>query len=316
MKEHHIKFFSIKVLAVLFACVCMWGCGDYFKESSHKEWDYRDLKKIVGFFDDSLVIVSDARRWHEISDENGDIVGLGSWGHHALYLYNYRVQENGPRWMDSLDNGFYDGFEYFRGQLNDSVIWGADGNQISFWKVYGKPYKIDVEKLKDGCQQDFDLTKLKTWFDGRFIAMNDMSLTYSGDSCQYAVLDTAEKTLTYKRLNKDLEWIGICEDVVVVNGDLDCLTMKDNSENAYLLVNGANRDTLPLGNLYLMGNLSKDVMKSTSFMGRILNVGNDLWYLNKDKEIINLDVHVVQDGSFPANPGITFKNKNFGEVKY
>jgi hypothetical protein len=38
--------------------------------------------------------------------------------------------------------------------------------------------------------------------------------------------------------------------------------------------------------------------------------------LNKDKEIIYLDVHVVQDGSFPANPGITFKNKNFGEVKY
>lgn len=97
---------------------------------------------------------------------------------------------------------------------------------------------------------------------------------------------------------------------------LNCLIMKDNSENAYLFVNGANRDTLPLGNLYLMGNLSKDVMKSTSFMGRILNVGNDLWYLNKDKEIINLDVHVVQDGSFPVNPGITFKNKNFGEVKY
>ncbi len=127
LMENKMNKFGLKrllaVLAVAFACVCMWGCG--FEDGTHKEWMYRDAKKVVGFLDDSLVIVGDVRRWREVSDEDGDVVGLGAWGHQALYLFNYRVRENGPRWMDSLDNGFESDFEYFRGQLSDSIIWGG-----------------------------------------------------------------------------------------------------------------------------------------------------------------------------------------------
>ena len=43
-----------------FACVCMWGCGDWFPEDGEREFfGYYSRPHIVGFIDDSLVIVAD-----------------------------------------------------------------------------------------------------------------------------------------------------------------------------------------------------------------------------------------------------------------
>lgn len=303
----------LAVLAVAFACVSMWGCG--FEDGTHKEWSGRDLKKIVGFLDDSLVIVGDARRWHEVSDKDGDVVGMGAWGRQALYLYNYRVQEKGPRWVDSLDNGYYDNFGYFKGQLTDSVIWGNDGLVWSFWKVYDKPYKVTINEEYDDCSEAFTITSVKQWLDNRFIALGESSLK-NIDGCQYAVLDTVGKKLIYKRLDKDLEWIKECNDVIFREKRLNCLTIKDDSEYAYLIVNEKIQDSLPLGHVYVMGNYTKNVHRSAAFLNRILDVGNDLWYINEKKELVNIGVHVMQDGSHPANPGISFKDDNAGEIKY
>jgi len=274
---------QLAVLAVAFACVCMWGCG-WNEEETHKEWFGRDLKKIVGFLDDSLVIVGDVRRWHEVSDKDGDVVGLGAWGRQALYLYNYRVQEKGPRWVDSLDNGFYDDFNYFRGQLTDSVIWGNEGHVWSFWKVNDKPYKITIKDEYEGCTTGFDVTRAKMWFNGCFIAFGDSSLK-NVDGCQYAVLDTVKKNITYKRFGKELEWVKECDEVVFMEGRLNCLTIKDDSEYAYLIVNEKIQDSLPLGHVYVMGNYTKNVHRSAAFLNRILDVGNDLWYINEKKRI-------------------------------
>lgn len=101
----------------------MWGCSDWFPEDGEREFfDYFSDSQIVGFVDDSLVIVADDKEW---SQETSDGYAIGGRGHQRLRVFNYRVQENGPRWMDTLNN-FNDECNYALGQLSDSVVWGGE----------------------------------------------------------------------------------------------------------------------------------------------------------------------------------------------
>lgn len=287
------------ILAVALSCVCMWGCS--FEDESHKEWAYRGDKKVVGFLDDSLVIVGDARRWYEVSDEDGDIVGLGAWGHHTLYLYNYRVQENGPRWLDSLDNGFENDFEYFRGQLSDSVIWGGGNpnyydfqNDISFWKIGEKPKKIKIERLFEGCSHKIFAEKMHEWNDGKIIVLGGTSVidsldpyryiknalvTYDSNKayCQYAILDTTARTITYKRLDKDLEWIKQCDDVRAWGNDVYCLLRKKENLSVLLSVNKIVVDSIE------MDDVEKYAVYPAVFAGDMLYLGDYICFLNNEK---------------------------------
>lgn len=58
-----------------------------------------------------------------------------------------------------------------------------------------------------------------------------------GDDCQYAVLDTIERTLTYKRLDKDLEWIEKCDDIRAWGKDVYCVILKKENEISIVLKN-------------------------------------------------------------------------------
>ncbi len=126
------------------ALVCggmLAGCSDLNREWGPIEWsEYRDGEKVVGFIDDSLVIVSDWRSWSQ--EQEGYVTDggtRGGRGHTRLRVFNYRVQEDGPRWTDSLDNDYY---EYARGQVADSIIWGSESGSISFWKLGEKPFVV------------------------------------------------------------------------------------------------------------------------------------------------------------------------------
>ena len=81
--------------------------------------------EIVGFVDDSLVMVGS----YQMRTESHEGLFEPYWdviesGHERLCVYNYRVQEDGPRWCDTL--GEYNMTNAFRGQMADSVIWGGD----------------------------------------------------------------------------------------------------------------------------------------------------------------------------------------------
>ena len=62
--KHLLKKSGLQRLMVAaltaFECVCMWGCGDWFPEDGEREFfGYYSRPHIVGFIDDSLVIVAD-----------------------------------------------------------------------------------------------------------------------------------------------------------------------------------------------------------------------------------------------------------------
>lgn len=241
MKHLLNKFEIERLLAVLtlaFVCICMWGCSE-----DRIRWNEGfSGAEIVGFVDDSLVMVGS----YQMRTESHEGLFEPYWdviesGHERLCVYNYRIQEEGPRWCDTL--GEYNMTNAFRGQMTDSIIWGGDmPNSIRLWKIEESQHQIKLKKLTEGCSGEFGVASVKQWLDGKFIARGDKSLNAGGDSCQYAVLDTIEKTLIYKRLDDDLKWIQKCNDVRAWGDDVYCSAPSEQPLEGRILKN--NIDTL------------------------------------------------------------------------
>ena len=232
--------------------------------------DGRGTPLIAGFIDDSLVVAYDCREWLETTETWS--IGDGyseksSCGHDRLLVYNYRVQEDGPRWTDSLKNKS-GGYRWY--QLTDSVFWRWAENDILLWKLGETARKLKLSRRNDGCSQSSKIERMHQWLDGNFIALGD-NLSVGGDSCQYAVLDTVAGTLTYKRLDKDLEWIKKCDDVRAWGEDVYCLYLTGEPLNLYLSKNDVDLDSLMQGEPYGWANYTK-----VGFAGNLLNLGNNV----------------------------------------
>lgn len=287
------------ILAVALACVCMCGCGD---DDGWGEREFRayDVAKVVGFVDDSLVIVADSREWMQETPD----YAIGGHGHQRLRVFNYRVQEDGPRWTDTLDN-FTDEFDYVKGQVSDSVIWGAHGDElISFWKLGEKPIVHEISVETEGCSQKFAIKSMRTWIDGLIWASgivfsgqrtNEL-LNAGGDTCQYAVLDTVAGILTFKRLDEKLKWIQKCDDVRAWGDDVYCFVSGERPFEAVLLRNGI--DTIDVPIKFTIGEFWGDVLRPNanlcSFVdGKVVCSGSvwrgGLTFYQNDEVVVNLN---------------------------
>ena len=281
MKMNLLK--SEKLLAVAitaFACICMWGCGD---KVEFKWSDGRGTPLIAGFVDDSLVVAYDCREWLETTETWS--IGDGyseksSCGHDRLLVYNYRVQEDGPRWTDSLKNKS-GGYRWC--QLTDSVFWRWAENDILLWKLGETARKLKLSRRNDGCSQSSKIERMHQWLDGNFIALGG-NLSVGGDSCQYAVLDTVAGTLTYKRLDKDLEWIKTCDDVRAWGDDVYCVEKNGSETGFYLRVNEKKEDSILVANVKNVSDLWNAF--EFVFMGNMLYFGHNINMVNyKDRKI-------------------------------
>ena len=282
MKNGMNEFGFCKMLAVLtavFACVCMWGCSD---DVTFRWSDERSIGKVIGFVDDSLAIVNTSRYWHEEVDPAfGLSYDQSGYAHPGLSLYNYRVQLDGPVWSDTLDNSIDDEFNYVRGQLSDSVIWGGDPkSEVSFWKIGEKPHKMKIKKLFDGCSVEVHYTtKLRPWLDGKILVMGErrtppdvkgFDLDSLGDEyCQYAVLDTMQKTVTYRKLVGDLKWIKKCDDVRAWSDDVYCFMSGERAFEAVLLRNG--KDTVDVPIKFTIGDFWGSVLQPNANLCNLID---------------------------------------------
>ena len=290
MKMNLLK--SEKLLAVAiaaFACVCMWGCTDVdFKWS-----DGRGTPLIAGFIDDSLVVAYDCREWLETTETWS--IGDGyseksSCGHDRLLVFNYRVQEDGPRWTDSLKNKS-GGYRWY--QLTDSVFWRWEGKNFLLWKIGETAHEIKLLKKNEECSQTFEVNRMHQWLGDSFIALGG-KLFAGGDSCQYAVLDTVEKTLTYKRLDKNLKWIQKCGDIRAWGDDVYCLKFDKEERTSSLFINDS------LGHV-LENNYSWTAEAVLQFQGHILLLERDVCLLENGK---------ITCFASASSKGISFKNKD------
>lgn len=267
------KMFVEKLLAVvalMMTCVGMCGCSED-KVRWHDEFTGA---KIVGFINDSLVIIGSYQQRTEshegLFEPYWDVV---EGGHERLCVYNYRVQEDGPRWCDTL--GEYNMTNAFRGQMTDSIIWGGDmPNSIRLWKVGESQHQIKLDKKTEGCSGEFGIISVKQWLDGMFIALGENSLNMGGGSCQYALLDTVEKMITYKRLDKNLEWIEKCGDMKACGDDVICLKTDFQKNEIDLFVNGKRSDSLMVLHIPNISSLWKTF--EVCFMGNMIYFGHNI----------------------------------------
>jgi len=281
----------------------MWGCSD----DVTFEWENsRRNAKVVGFVDDSLVMVSDYRFWLEVTDSwNGAHLEDSDAGNPRLCVYNYRVQEDGPRWCDSVSE--LHSSSWFYGQLTDSVVWGSGlPYSIKLWKIWEKPHAINLKTEFDGCSKRIDARKIHEWYDGKFIVLGAVSVNgktkdnallasdYGNEYCQYAILDTTARTITYKRLDKDLEWIKQCDDVRAWDNDVYCVILDDENANSVVLKN--EKDTIPMPIKFAIGGFWGDMLKLSgklcSFKNDIAECGDVIWYGNEIKFYRNNEVVV------------------------
>lgn len=295
--------FVAQIMVAVLICVYMWGCSDDVSMHWSEE---RSLGKVVGFVDDSLAIVNTSRYWHEeVEPTFGLSYDRSGYAHPGLSLYNYRVQLDGPVWFDTLDNSRDDDFEYVKGQLLDSVIWGGDPkSEVSFWKIGGKPHKMKIKKLFDGCSVEVGYTtKLRPWFDGKILVMGERNVppdvkrfdmdSLGNEYCQYGVLDTIQKTVTYKRLDSDLKWIKKCDDVRAWDGDMYCLKFDKEERTSSLFVNDSLRHVLENDYFWTAGAVLQ-------FQGNILLLERDVCRLENGK---------IKCFASASSSGISFKNR-------
>ena len=288
------KFGFEKMLAALtiaFAYVCMWGCSD---DVTFRWSDGRGSVEIAGFINDSLAVVTDCREWYEDTETwNGGYYSDVSCGHDRMMVYNYRVQENGPRWSDSLTNKS-NGYHWY--QMTDSVFWRWEGDNILFWKVGEKAHEMKLSRKNDGCSQSFKIERIRQWFDGKFIALGG-KLDADGNDCQYVVLDTIAKTLTYKRLSQDLEWIKKCDDVRAWKNDVFCLEKDNRNLILRLIIQDKVADSVEVSSVDFW---DFDVVKmsSLSFYGDVVYWGY-LFSVDYIKQIFDLNLN-IRPLSFPS----------------
>ena len=95
--------------------------------------------------------------------------------------------------------------------------------------------ELKLSKSFDGCSGEFVVASVKQWFDDKFIVRGDKSLI--SDGCQYAVLDTVARTVTYKRLDENLKWIQKCDDVRAWGEDVYCLKFDKEERTSSLFIN-------------------------------------------------------------------------------
>ena len=247
-----IKKFQVALIAVL-ACVGMWGCSD---DVTFRWSDGRGSAEIAGFIDDSLVVVTDCREWYEDTETwNGGYYSDVSCGHDRMMVYNYRVQENGPRWSDSLTNKS-NGYHWY--QMTDSVFWRWEGDNILLWKVGEKAHEMKLSRKNDGCSESFKIDRIRQWLNGKFIALGG-KFDADGENCQYAVLDTVGRTLAFKRFDEKLEWIKECDDVRAWEKDVYCFMPGEHAFEAKLLRN--EHDSIEVPIKFTIGTFFGDVLK-------------------------------------------------------
>ena len=294
-KSEMARLLAVAITA--FACVCMWGCGvdDGWGE---REFRAYDVAKVVGFVDDSLVILADSREWMQETPD----YAIGGHGHQRIRVFNYRIQEDGPRWVDTLDN-FVDECDYVLGQLSDSVVWGGQpslytkvwkGPLMTFWKIGEKPIVKNISVETERCSQTFFVKNMRSWIEESIIVLSEKSLRYGGDTCQYAVLDTVAGTLTFKRLDENLKWIQKCDDVRAWGDDVYCVILDNEGENSLILKNI--NDTIPTPRKFAIGGFWGNMIKLS---GNICSIHDDeitcsdvIWYGNELKFYENGEVVV------------------------
>ena len=135
----------------------------------------------------------------------------------------------------------------------------------------------------------------KPRLDGTFIGKNEESFKTGGDTCQYVVLDTIANTITYKRLDENIDWIQKCDDVRAWGDDVYCLLLE---EEGYSVVLKNSNDSIfvPLEKIYegnFSGNMMELGVRICSLVTDKIACSDVKWTGNRDLEFYRNDGTII-----------------------
>ena len=150
---------------------------------------------------------------------------------------------------------------------------------------------------KEGCDVDYSVRALRPWLNGNIIALGEETINADGNSCQYAILDTTARTITYKRLDKDLEWIKQCDDVRAWDDDVYCLALDENNGNSFVLKNGVDSIFAPMEKIYdghFSGNMIELGVRVCSLINNVITCPDVKWTGTRELEFYRNDGAVIR----------------------
>ncbi|WP_295680184.1 hypothetical protein [uncultured Fibrobacter sp.] len=206
-------------IALVIACICMWGCGLLDEEVNHVVDSKRYNGIVFAIIDDSLALETNGRRWTDHTEhcdywedcETGTI-------NQGVFLVNYRNKQK-PLWGDTIDGAISIVYGYYH---DSSAMFSNADDEFGFWRIGEKPRVV----RKWNCEAPCECNREKygrLWTEG-----NVLLKMVQQDGCPYAVLDTATGNVRKLEFTGDYAWLEGCDDITYIDGDVVCIRHREN----------------------------------------------------------------------------------------
>lgn len=192
MENKMNKFGAEKMLAVLavaFACICMWGCSSVWDESEEDV----SRTQLIGYSGDSLVVYIEEKKIETcLAKPLGDDCSTREKGT-RIVVDNFYTEENvwkSDKLRDQYVVNVYD-------LVDDSTVIEFDKNKNRFYKWTLGRGSEDLGYFEwDGCNTKEKVGSIRPWGDGKW------RLVGSTEDCGYAIVDVKKKKITgYEKLD-------------------------------------------------------------------------------------------------------------------
>ncbi|WP_297947488.1 hypothetical protein [uncultured Fibrobacter sp.] len=200
-------------IALVVACICMWGCGLLDDEERFVVDKNRTNGYLVAIIDDSLAVMENLRGW-ELWDDD-----CNSWEYcdkgtmnPGLFLVNYRKKQS-PLWGDTVEGRISIVYGYYH---DSSAMFSNADDEFGFWRIGEKPRVVRKWNCEAPCECNCGKYG-RPWIGGNVLLKMELR------ECPVAVLDTATGIVKKLEFTGEYAWLEGCDDITYVDGDVVCL---------------------------------------------------------------------------------------------
>ena len=216
-----MPFLKIKfriAIALVIACICMWGCGLLDEEVNHVVDSKRYNGIVFAIIDDSLALETNGRRWTDHTEhcdywedcETGTI-------NQGVFLVNYRNKQK-PLWGDTIDGAISIVYGYYHD--SSAMFSNADG-EFGFWRIGEKPRVVRKWNCEAPCECNCGKYG-RPWIGGNVLLKMELR------ECPVAVLDTATGIVKKLEFAGEYAWLEGCDDITYIDGVVVCIRHREN----------------------------------------------------------------------------------------
>ena len=203
-------------MALVVACICMWGCGLFDEEVNHVVDSKRYNGIVFAIIDDSLALETNGRRWTDHTDHCDNLYDCETGTiNQGVFLVNYRNKQK-PLWGDTIDGAISIVYGYYHD--SSAMFSNADG-EFGFWRIGEKPRVVRKWNCEAPCECNCGKYG-RPWIGGNVLLKMELR------ECPVAVLDTATGIVKKLEFTGDYAWLEGCDDITYVDGDVLCIRQR------------------------------------------------------------------------------------------